>query len=131
MNGNTMEIRLKYVVEDTDRHDNVRLYYRRKGFPKVRLPGPIGSPAFLAAYKAAAENAVSPTPKILGKIAPLKPGTVRWLCVQYYKSAMFNELDPRSMCGAAYLNGFARIRMMATSLSAFYSHATCAPAATK
>jgi integrase len=96
MNGNAMEIRLKYVVEDIDRHGNVRLYYRRRGLPKVRLPGPIGFPAFLAAYKAAEANAVSPTPKALGKVEPVKPGTVRWLCVQYYKSAMFNQLDPRT-----------------------------------
>lgn len=48
-----MRIKLKYVVEDVDRHGNVRLYYRRKGQPKVRLRGPIGSPEFLAAYRAA------------------------------------------------------------------------------
>ena len=52
-----MKIRLKYIVEDMDRHGNVRLYYRRKGQPKVRLPSPIGSPKFLVAYKAAENGA--------------------------------------------------------------------------
>jgi len=43
-------MRLKYVVEDTDRHGNVRLYYRRAGHPKIRLRGPVGSPEFLIDY---------------------------------------------------------------------------------
>ena len=33
-----MKIRLRYIVEDTDRHGNVRIYYRRRGRLKVRLP---------------------------------------------------------------------------------------------
>jgi hypothetical protein len=59
-----MKMRLKYVVEDTDRHGNVRLYYRRSGQPKVRLRGPLGSPEFLADYKKA-------------EAEPAKPRTVR------------------------------------------------------
>lgn len=35
-----MRFRIRYVAEDTDRHGNVRIYYRRKG-RKTRLPGPI------------------------------------------------------------------------------------------
>ena len=35
-----MNFRLKYVVEDTDRHGNVRLYFRRGG-QKIRLRGPL------------------------------------------------------------------------------------------
>ena len=91
-----MDIRLKYVVEDTDRRGNVRLYYRRKGAPKTRLPGPIGSPAFLAAYKAAEEQSQSPAPQVDIKVTPVKPGSIRWLCTQYFTSAMFKELDPRT-----------------------------------
>jgi hypothetical protein len=47
---------IKHVVEDTDRHGNVRIYFRRKGHPKVRLPGPVGSPEFEAAYAAALDR---------------------------------------------------------------------------
>jgi len=46
-------LRLKYLVEDVDRHGNVRLYFRRKGHRKIRLPGLPGSDEFMAAYKAA------------------------------------------------------------------------------
>ncbi|MDI6025240.1 tyrosine-type recombinase/integrase [Corticibacterium sp. UT-5YL-CI-8] len=90
-----MEIRLKYVVEDVDRHDNVRLYYRRKGFPKVRLPGPIGSPTFLAAYRAAEEHAKQGS-NLTSKVSAVKPGSIRWLTIQYYQSAMFKELNTRT-----------------------------------
>lgn len=88
-----MQLRMKYVVEDTDRHGNVRIYYRRKG-RKVRLPGPIGSPEFLSAYKqAASNNPPTKTPKQVGGVIP---GSIKALCVEYYKSAAFNELAPRT-----------------------------------
>ncbi|WP_291733737.1 site-specific integrase [Leisingera sp. F5] len=89
-----MKFRLKYVVEDTDRHGNVRLYYRRHG-RKTRLRGPIGSPEFLADYRrvAASQDASKDTAT---KAARVLPRSIRWLCVQYYKSAMFKELDPRT-----------------------------------
>ena len=44
--GVPVKIRIKYVVEDTDRHGNVRLYLRKPGQPKTRLAGPLGSPDF-------------------------------------------------------------------------------------
>jgi integrase/recombinase XerD len=34
-----VSLRLKYVVEDVDRHGIVRIYFRRPGFPKIRLRG--------------------------------------------------------------------------------------------
>jgi hypothetical protein len=54
------QIRVKYVIEDVDRHGNVRVYLRRAGFPKVRLPGPLGSPVFWDAYR----SAMSSTPVV-------------------------------------------------------------------
>ena len=89
-----MKLRLKYVVEDTDRHGSVRLYYRRSGV-KIRLRGPIGSPEFLTDYRAAAaapkEQAATST--LPGRVIPK---SLRWLCVEYFKSAMFKELDART-----------------------------------
>ncbi len=89
-----MKLRLKYVVEDTDRHGNVRLYYRRHG-RKIRLRGPAGSPEFLADYREAAEGLAERKDKSPG-VGKVIPRSVRWLCVQYFKSAMFKELDPRT-----------------------------------
>lgn len=86
-----MNMRLKYVVEDTDRHGNVRLYYRRSGQPKVRLRGPLGSPEFLADYKRATAGPAKPKAR---KIGQLKKGSFKWLCAEYYRSPMFRQLDP-------------------------------------
>ena len=76
-----MKVSLKYVVEDMDRHGNVRIYYRRKGQSKIRLPGPVGSPEFLTAYKAAEAGAkqIIENPGL----PRVKPKSLRWLCVQY------------------------------------------------
>ncbi|SFJ73980.1 Site-specific recombinase XerD [Celeribacter neptunius] len=89
-----MKFRLKYVVEDTDRHGNVRLYYRHNG-SKIRLRGPVGSPEFLADYRRAA-NPQKEKKTTTAKPGRVVPRSVKWLCVQYYKSAMFTELDPRT-----------------------------------
>lgn len=82
----------RYVQALTDRHGHKRLYYRRKGFPRVTLRGPIGSAEFIADYDAAA----SPADK-----APLRPtgptlGTWRWLCCLYLASVDFRALDQRT-----------------------------------
>lgn len=90
-----MKMRLKYVVEDTDRHGNVRLYYRRSGQSKVRLRGPVGSPEFLADYKNAAADFSKPTAET-PTAGAMVAGSIKGLCVDYYKSAMFRELDPRT-----------------------------------
>ena len=46
-------IDLKFTFEDTDRHGNVRVYFRRKGMNKIRLREPIGSSSFMEEYKRA------------------------------------------------------------------------------
>lgn len=89
-----MQIKLKYVVEDMDRHGNVRIYYRRKGQPKVRLPGPIGSPEFLTAYHAA-QAGVQQAIENPG-LRRIKPKSLRWLCVQYFRSPEYKRLAPRT-----------------------------------
>lgn len=87
-----MQVRLRYVVEDVDRHGNVRLYYRRKGQPKIRLPEPTGSPEFLAAYRAARAGEAKTKPQRVGAA----PGSTRSLCRGYFSSAAFKRLDPRT-----------------------------------
>ena len=89
-----MKIRLKYVTEDTDRHGNVRIYFRRNG-RKVRLPGPLGSPDFLAAYKFAASG-LTPVCRTNEHVGQVKLNSIRMLCIGYYKSAMFKELSSRT-----------------------------------
>jgi hypothetical protein len=48
-----VSLRLKVVVEDVDRHGNVRIYFRRPGQAKIWLSGLPGSEEFQTAYAAA------------------------------------------------------------------------------
>jgi integrase len=88
-----MIIRLKYVKEDVDRHGNVRLYFRKGRAPKIRLPRDETSPEFLAAYRAALAGVVPAKPK---RQAQVVKESLRWLCGEYYKSAKFKALDPKT-----------------------------------
>jgi hypothetical protein len=47
-----LRIDLPYLVTDTDRYGNRRVYVRRHG-QKIRLREKLGRPAFVEAYKAA------------------------------------------------------------------------------
>jgi hypothetical protein len=90
-----MKVRIKYVVEDTDRHGNVRVYLRRDG-RKIRLHGPVGSPDFWREYQAA----LKAPPKKQGepKTVPgtMQKGTMRWLVAQYTASGMFKQLGAKA-----------------------------------
>ena len=80
----------RLVVEDVDRHGNVRIYFRRNGQRKIRLTETPGTDAFDQEYQRAFHGEA--------KVAPARghgaamPGTMRWLCEQYYASAAFQSL---------------------------------------
>lgn len=54
---------MKYVIEDRDRHGNLRRYYWRKGRPKVRLRAEPGTPEFAAEVEAARIAIHAPAPQ--------------------------------------------------------------------
>lgn len=90
-----MKIRLRFLTEDTDRHGNVRVYFRR-GATKIRIRDPYPTPAFWAAYNAALEGAKAPA----GAQEPAKPGkpaqngSLLWLCRRYIaESSEYKKLD--------------------------------------
>jgi integrase/recombinase XerD len=84
-----MRVRLKYVIEDVDRRGNARLYFRRKGQPKIRLPGLPGSEEFMAAYRAALVS-----PGLNQSSRPRDPfGSFGRVCRAYYASPDFRSLD--------------------------------------
>lgn len=89
----TGSIRLRYLVEDTDRHGNVRLYVRRPGQPKIRLHETPGTDAFMAEYRAAIEGKTKvSTPKL----TPARPDTFRWLCQQWFASGEYRQLSEKT-----------------------------------
>jgi integrase/recombinase XerD len=84
-----IRVRFRYVIEDVDRHGNVRLYYRRRGEPKVRLPGLPGTDEFMAAYQEAL-NRTSPLKTFQRR---LNVGTFGYVTRQYFISQTFKALD--------------------------------------
>jgi hypothetical protein len=75
-------------VEDRDRHGNIRIYYRVKGRPKVRVRCTPWTPEFMAEYDAA-KGHLAPTAN-----KGTSPGTWRWLCVRYFaECADYLRLD--------------------------------------
>jgi hypothetical protein len=90
----------KYLYEDTDRHGNVRLYFRKriegtKKFRKVRLRQQPSTSEFHEEFAAAlagrpygdANNRPAPPPRIAAN-------SLRWLIQEYYKrSATFKSYD--------------------------------------
>jgi integrase len=80
----------RYLIEDVDRHGNVRIYFRRKGQPKIRLSELPGTTAFDAEYQRAFSGELQP-PSAHRRTLAL-PGTMRWLCEQYYASPKFQSL---------------------------------------
>lgn len=84
-----LHVKLRFVVEDKDRHGNRRIYFRRKGSAKVRLRSEPGSDAFLQEYRSAfAAEAKTALPQ--REVA--QAGSFRWLCERYYQSAEFQQL---------------------------------------
>ncbi len=90
-----MKLRLKYVVEDVDRHGNVRIYVRRNG-RKKRLLSEIGSPEFVVEYRAALAELEGDGQGKADTPAPMAPGSLRWLIERYYGSAEYKQLDQRT-----------------------------------
>jgi integrase len=79
-------------VEDRDRHVRIRIYFRAKGRPKVRIRGTPWTPEFMAAYEAAKGATAEPSGR-----SGVAVGTWRWLCVKYLgECADYKRLDPQT-----------------------------------
>lgn len=84
-------IDVPYLVEDFDRHGNQRLYAQRPRCTKVRIREKLGTPEFFAAYTVALALSV---PREV-KQTEAGPGTLRWLCQQYFARALsYKKLEP-------------------------------------
>ena len=91
-----MQFDLPYLVQDVDRHGNVRLYVRLKvdgKFRKERLRSPAGSPQFLDEYRAALGH-LKAGHKGTDAVT-IKIGTLGWLVHEYEQSFNFKRIAPR------------------------------------
>lgn len=84
-----VDLDLPFIQAITDRHGRRRYYFRRKGSPRVTLPGAPGAPEFVAAYQEALKRpACVEPPKGVGR------GTFSALCREYQASDEFDRLAP-------------------------------------
>lgn len=74
-----MKIVLKYLVEDKDRHGNVRLYVRLPGRPKVRIRALPNTAEFMDAYR----DAIAGKDSKPRQAKAAKRGSFRHLCQLY------------------------------------------------
>src|SRR5260221_1619891 len=75
----------KYVQAWVDDRDGRAYYYlRRRGYPRVRLPGLPWSPSFMAAY----ESALAAPRTAIGA-GRIKPGSVAAVVAEYFDSQQF------------------------------------------
>ena len=90
-----MQVGLPFLIPDTDRHGNVRYYYRRPGQLKIRIKGDPTSPAFVEEYCLVRDGKKTAPPrrKLLARSVT---GTMRRLCELYYISAEFGLLGKRT-----------------------------------
>jgi hypothetical protein len=76
-------LRLKFVQSFGGFH-----YFRRRGSPRIRLPGLVGSAEFMTTYQAAL--AAAPVP--IGASKRSKPGSISSAIAEYYGSQSFRSL---------------------------------------
>src|SRR5215831_15430422 len=74
----------KYVQAWVDHEGRAHYYFRRRGFPRVRLPGLPWSPSFMAAY----EGALTGQRTAVGA-GRIKPGSVAAVVAAYLDSQAF------------------------------------------
>jgi site-specific recombinase XerD len=77
-------LQLKYVQSFGGYH-----YFRRRGFPRIPLPGVVGSDEFMAAY----QQALASAPVAIGADKRSKPGSVSAAIAEYYSSQAFRSLS--------------------------------------
>jgi integrase len=89
-------VSLRHISEETDRHGNVRLYFRKRGSARIRLRAQPGTDEFMIEYRAALNGTTAAT---VSPSAPAAPGSLRWLVKEFKASAEFKDLheDTRRM----------------------------------
>ena len=87
---------IRYLKIFRDRYNRERIYFRRKGSPNFALRRPIGSPEFWEDYNAAAKGQIPPGLIEDGTQPPatiIHANSLRWLFIEYKKSAAFKNLQ--------------------------------------
>ena len=86
-----IKIKLKFLIEDVDRHGKVRLYVRLPGHQKIRIREIPGTSEFMTAY----QNAITGIDFKNRRTKYKSPaqGSFGYVCLAYYASGIFKALD--------------------------------------
>src|SRR5262245_12322442 len=87
-------LELKYLLEERLPSGQIRVRFRRNGFPTITLNARLGTDEFLQQYRNANDGKIQPTNNRIQKLPTI--GTLRWLIVQYYGSAEFKQLEAQT-----------------------------------
>jgi len=82
----------RYVVEEPDRHGNLRHYFRVGHGPRTRIREKPGTEEFDRRYHELMRQHAAGELKLLPRDAAM-PNTLRWLGVTYVQSAEFGQLN--------------------------------------
>src|ERR1700737_2938567 len=98
MDGDVPAIDLRYYYEDTDRHGNVRRYFRRriegtKKYRKVRIRAELGTEEFHRQFAAALKGARIYSAVPSNAVQKTVVNSLRWLVECYYASAPYKALE--------------------------------------
>jgi integrase len=86
-----MRLNLPYLMTDTDRHGNERVFVRRFG-RKIRIRAQPGTPAFVSQYSAAVDALEHKAPPKLAPRSGAPAGTFGWLAATYFAAVEFTSL---------------------------------------
>lgn len=93
MMSGDMQVNLRYLSEECDRHGNRRLYVRRHG-RRIRVRVGRNDPDFLAAYQAALASLSDLRPGHPSPVKKIAPrGSLGWLAALYFGSEEFKGLQ--------------------------------------
>jgi integrase len=85
----------RHVVEESDRHGNVRHYFRAGHGPRIRIRETPGTEGYDKRYHELMRQHAAGELKAVPRHA-INPGTIRWLCQQYMLSVEYRNLDLRT-----------------------------------
>jgi integrase len=92
IDASAMKLQLPHLLQDRDRHGKRRVYFRLRGHKMVRIREKPGTPEFIAEYNRLLTASAA--------ALPAKPtathGSLKWLCLEYFRSSSFRQLDERT-----------------------------------
>lgn len=91
-------IRLKYLLQDRDRHGKVRFYVRMKGKRKIRIRAAFGTEEFISAYSKALSETADNEPRTQAGMP--RQGSFGRACLNYYASPTLGIWTPAQKIGA-------------------------------